>query len=187
MAYWLIKSEPAAYGWERLVKDGETLWDGVRNNTAAINLRTMKAGDQAFFYHSVTGKEIVGVVEISQGDETLTVKQGNRLVEIGQGKDTHHIKFSDREVILDVGNDVLTIKTGNQTTQVKLGKSSTEALQGIELKVGPTSIALTPTGITLKAMTIQIEAQMMATLKGLMTNVNGDGMLKLQGGITMIG
>ena len=67
MAYWLIKSEPAAYGWDRLMKDGETLWDGVRNNTAAINLRTMKAGDQAFFYHSVTGKEIVGVVEISQG------------------------------------------------------------------------------------------------------------------------
>jgi predicted RNA-binding protein with PUA-like domain len=66
MTHWLIKSEPAAYGWDRLVKDGETLWDGVRNNTAAINLRTMKVGDQAFFYHSVTGKEIVGVVEISE-------------------------------------------------------------------------------------------------------------------------
>ena len=62
---WLIKSEPAAYGWDRLVKDGETLWDGVRNHRAAANLRAMKQGDQAFFYHSVTGKEIVGVVEIS--------------------------------------------------------------------------------------------------------------------------
>jgi predicted RNA-binding protein with PUA-like domain len=68
--YWLIKSEPAAYGWENLVSDGETLWDGVRNHRAAMNLRSMKAGEQAFFYHSVTGKEIVGVVEISEAGLT---------------------------------------------------------------------------------------------------------------------
>jgi predicted RNA-binding protein with PUA-like domain len=64
--YWLIKSEPAAYGWDDLVKDGETLWDGVRNHRAANNLRAMKTGDRVFFYHSVTGKEIVGVAEISE-------------------------------------------------------------------------------------------------------------------------
>lgn len=64
--HWLIKSEPAAYGWDNLVEDGETLWDGVRNHRAANNLRAMKQGDQAFFYHSVTGKEIVGVAEISE-------------------------------------------------------------------------------------------------------------------------
>ena len=63
--YWLIKSEPAAYGWDDLVADGETLWDGVRNHRAANNLKAMKPGEQAFFYHSVTGKEIVGVAEIS--------------------------------------------------------------------------------------------------------------------------
>lgn len=63
--YWLIKSEPAAYSWDDLVKDGETLWDGVRNHRAANNLRTMEKGDGAFFYHSVTGKEIVGVAEVS--------------------------------------------------------------------------------------------------------------------------
>ena len=63
---WLIKSEPAAYSWDDLVKDGETLWDGIRNHTAKLNLRAMKMGDQAFFYHSVTGKEIVGIVEISE-------------------------------------------------------------------------------------------------------------------------
>ena len=66
MANWLIKSEPAAYGWDQLQKDGETLWDGVRNHRAAANLRAMQLGDQAFFYHSVTGKEIVGIVEISE-------------------------------------------------------------------------------------------------------------------------
>lgn len=68
--YWLIKSEPAAYGWDRLVKEGETLWDGVRNHRAAANLRAMKQGEHAFFYHSVTGKEIVGVVEISEAGLT---------------------------------------------------------------------------------------------------------------------
>ena len=65
-SHWLIKSEPAAYSWDDLVNDGETLWDGIRNHTAKLNLKAMAAGDQAFFYHSVTGKEIVGVVEISE-------------------------------------------------------------------------------------------------------------------------
>ena len=64
--YWLIKSEPAAYGWEDLERDGETIWDGVRNHRAAGNLRAMAQGEKAFFYHSVTGKEIVGIVEVSE-------------------------------------------------------------------------------------------------------------------------
>lgn len=64
MAYWLVKSEPHKYAWADLVRDGRTIWDGVRNHTAAINLRTMKLGDRAFFYHSNEGKEIVGIVEI---------------------------------------------------------------------------------------------------------------------------
>jgi predicted RNA-binding protein with PUA-like domain len=68
--YWLMKSEPASYGWDRLVKDGGTLWDGVRNHRAKLNLRAMREGDQAFFYHSVTGKEIVGVVEITRAGLT---------------------------------------------------------------------------------------------------------------------
>ncbi|HTV88536.1 MAG TPA: EVE domain-containing protein [Stellaceae bacterium] len=64
MAYWLLKSEPAKYAWEQMVKDGRTHWDGVRNFQATGNLRAMKSGDRAFFYHSNEGKEIVGVVEI---------------------------------------------------------------------------------------------------------------------------
>ena len=64
MAYWLLKSEPHKYAWNDLVRDGRTIWDGVRNHTAAINLRAMKLGDRAFFYHSNEGKEIVGIVEI---------------------------------------------------------------------------------------------------------------------------
>jgi len=64
MSYWLIKSEPSSYSWDRLVADGRTNWDGVRNAQALNNLRAMKIGDRAFFYHSNEGKEIVGVVEV---------------------------------------------------------------------------------------------------------------------------
>ncbi|MEW9856894.1 EVE domain-containing protein [Novosphingobium sp. M1R2S20] len=64
-SYWLMKSEPDAYSWDDLVAEGEGTWDGVRNHRAAKNLRTMQVGDEAFFYHSNIGKEIVGVVRIS--------------------------------------------------------------------------------------------------------------------------
>ncbi|HKS90046.1 MAG TPA: EVE domain-containing protein [Stellaceae bacterium] len=64
MAYWLLKSEPAKYSWEQMVKDGRTHWDGVRNFQASNNLRAMREGDRAFFYHSNEGKEIVGVVTV---------------------------------------------------------------------------------------------------------------------------
>ena len=64
-SYWLMKSEPDAYSWDDLVAEGEGTWDGVRNHRAANNMRAMKVGDQAFFYHSNIGKEIVGIVTIS--------------------------------------------------------------------------------------------------------------------------
>lgn len=64
MAYWLIKSEPSAYSWDQLVKDKKTSWTGVRNFQAQINLKAMKVGDRAFFYHSNEGKEIVGIAEV---------------------------------------------------------------------------------------------------------------------------
>jgi predicted RNA-binding protein with PUA-like domain len=64
MAYWLLKSEPSSYSWDQLLADGQTRWDGVRNAQALNNLRAMKLGDRAFFYHSNEGKEIVGVVEV---------------------------------------------------------------------------------------------------------------------------
>jgi predicted RNA-binding protein with PUA-like domain len=64
MQYWLLKSEPSSYSWDRLVADGRTHWDGVRNHQAANNLKAMKPGDRAFFYHSGEGPAIVGVAEI---------------------------------------------------------------------------------------------------------------------------
>ena len=69
-SYWLMKSEPDAYGWDDLVAEGEGTWDGVRNHRAANNLRAMKPGDEAFFYHSNIGKEIVGIARISESGLT---------------------------------------------------------------------------------------------------------------------
>ncbi|MCW4461850.1 EVE domain-containing protein [Sphingomonas sp. BT-65] len=66
MNLWLMKSEPETFGWDDLVRDGKTEWDGVRNYTAALNLKAMKVGDRAFFYHSVQGLEIVGIMEVSR-------------------------------------------------------------------------------------------------------------------------
>ena len=64
MNYWIIKSEPVKYPWDKLVKDGSTMWDGVRNYTARNNLREMKIGDICCFYHSNEGKEIVGLAKV---------------------------------------------------------------------------------------------------------------------------
>ena len=66
MAYWLIKSEPFKYSWDQFVKDKETFWDGVRNYAARNNLRGMKKGDLAFFYHSNEGTEIVGIAMVAR-------------------------------------------------------------------------------------------------------------------------
>lgn len=65
-SYWLVKSEPFKYSWEDLVKDGSTYWDGVRNYMARNNLRDMKKGDLALYYHSNEGKEVVGVAKITR-------------------------------------------------------------------------------------------------------------------------
>lgn len=62
--HWLVKSEPFKYSWDRLVEDGSTFWDGVRNYEARNNLQAMKVGDLALYYHSNEGKEVVGIARI---------------------------------------------------------------------------------------------------------------------------
>ena len=70
MSYWLMKSEPDVYGWDDLEREGEGIWDGVRSHQAKNNLVAMEVCDQAFFYHSNIGREIVGIVEISKAGLT---------------------------------------------------------------------------------------------------------------------
>jgi predicted RNA-binding protein with PUA-like domain len=65
-AYWLVKSEPDAFSWDQQVANDVEPWTGVRNHMAKNNLKAMKKGDLAFFYHSNVGKEIVGVVRVAK-------------------------------------------------------------------------------------------------------------------------
>ena len=77
MNYWLVKSEPEAYSWSQLVKDGKTAWTGVRNFAARNNLRAMKKGDLVFFYHSGEGKEVVGIAKVAKENyPDPTAKEG---------------------------------------------------------------------------------------------------------------
>ncbi|RPA70318.1 EVE domain-containing protein [Cyclobacteriaceae bacterium YHN15] len=66
MNYWLVKSEPSEYGWEDLLKNGEEIWDGIRNFQARNYLLEMKMGDLVFFYHSGKTREIVGIAEVTE-------------------------------------------------------------------------------------------------------------------------
>ena len=77
MAHWLMKSEPESYGWDDLVRDGGTEWDGVRNNAARLHLRAMKNGDEAFFYHSMSDKAVVGIMRVTR--EAQARPEGRRL------------------------------------------------------------------------------------------------------------
>jgi predicted RNA-binding protein with PUA-like domain len=73
--FWLVKQEPSAYSWADLAKDGKTQWTGVRNYTARNNLRAMREDDAVLFYHSVVGKEVVGIARVireAYADPTAT-------------------------------------------------------------------------------------------------------------------
>ena len=64
MNYWLVKSEPGAYSWDDFVKLGRDHWDGVRNYQARNNMKLMKVGDEILFYHSIVGKQVVGIAKV---------------------------------------------------------------------------------------------------------------------------
>ena len=78
MNYWLVKSEPESYSWDTFVKERRAAWTGVRNYQARNNLRAMKRGDIVFFYHSVTGKELVGIARVDkEAYADPTAKEGD--------------------------------------------------------------------------------------------------------------
>jgi type VI secretion system secreted protein VgrG len=108
-------------------------------------------------------------------DETVTI-----------GHDETVTIDNNRCVTITKGDDTLTIKMGNASTSIKTGKSETEALQSIELKVGQSSVKLDQSGVTIKGMNIQVEGQVSVSVKGLTTQVNADTMLTLKGALTMI-
>ncbi|HEY7208795.1 MAG TPA: type VI secretion system tip protein TssI/VgrG [Bryobacteraceae bacterium] len=147
-----------------------------------------KHGSEEVFLHAE--KDLISTIE---HDETRTVK--NDRTTVVTGNETKTVQRGDEKITLDDGSQTLTISKGsqkvtlsmgNQTTSISLGKSETEAMQSIELKVGESSVKLDQSGVTIKGLTIRIEAQIEAELKGIMTHVKGDGMLIAKGGLVMI-
>jgi predicted RNA-binding protein with PUA-like domain len=80
MAQWLMKTEPEDYSWDRLVADGETEWNGVRNHQAAANMRAMRKGDRVFFYRSVVEPAIVGIMTVSEEAYPASAEPGEKFV-----------------------------------------------------------------------------------------------------------
>jgi len=76
--YWLVKQEPTSYPWSAFLKDGRAAWTGVRNFQARNNLRAMRKGDRALYYHSVVGKEVMGIAEVAaEAYPDPTAKEGD--------------------------------------------------------------------------------------------------------------
>jgi type VI secretion system secreted protein VgrG len=109
-------------------------------------------------------------ITITQGNHSLTINQGNQSITLNQG---------NQSTQLDMGNQSIKLSMGNQTTKVDMGAVSTTAMQSITLTVGGSSIKIDPMGVTIKGMMIQITADTMA-------EIQGEAMLILKGGITMI-
>ncbi len=116
-------------------------------------------------------------------DRTETVDHDETITIHGQQSNTID---KDQSTTITMGNQSIELKMGNQTTKIDLGKIETSALQSIELKVGPSSIKLDPSGITIKGLTITVDASIQGTFKSLMTQVTGSAMTQVQGGIVMI-
>lgn len=90
--YWMVKTEPEAYAWETFVRDGRTVWDGVRNYQARNHLRAMRAGDQVLFYASVTTKAVLGTATVKREHfPDPSAKEGDwSAVELALGKALPH-------------------------------------------------------------------------------------------------
>jgi predicted RNA-binding protein with PUA-like domain len=87
--YWLVKSEPATYSWDDLVREGRTAWTGVRNYAARLHLRAMRAGDVVLFYHSGDAKSVVGIARVTRPafpDKTADPAEGWVAVVLAPGK-----------------------------------------------------------------------------------------------------
>lgn len=133
--------------------------------------------------HYETIKEGNHIETIAKGDHTFKIETGSQEIEIKKNR-TQTIEGKHTKTI--TGNDATTVKSGNMTVNVSMGKISMEAMQEISLKVGASTITIKPAEISIKSPIIKITADGMAEMKSPMTTVKGDGMLTLKGGITMI-
>ena len=114
MKYWLLKSEPDAWSWDNQIKEGSSMWDGVRNYQARNNLKEMKKNDLCFFYHSVTEKSIIGIVKVVKEYYSDPTDKTGRFVVV----DVKATKKLKKPVSLDQ------IKKNNKLKNIALVKQS---------------------------------------------------------------
>tara|TARA_Y100001935_G_C17243380_1_gene476946 strand:+ start:154 stop:582 length:429 start_codon:yes stop_codon:yes gene_type:complete len=124
MEYWLLKSEPHAWSWDNQVKEGASMWDGVRNYQARNNLKKMKKNDLCFFYHSVTEKSIVGIVKVVKEHYPDPTDKTGRFVVV----DVKAIKKLKNPVYLDQ------IKENKKLKNIALVKQSRLSVMPIKIK-----------------------------------------------------
>ncbi len=140
------------------------------NDTLKVGFDKKKNGDQTVsIYNNRT-------VSLDQGNESFTVKKGTRTVTV-KGDDTHEVQSGNLSVKVDQGNASYTISQG---------KCTISAQQSIELTVGQTSIKMTPTGVTIQAQMIKIQASGMLQALGGFHKINGDSLVQIQGGMVKI-
>jgi type VI secretion system secreted protein VgrG len=135
---------------------------------------------------ALTVQEGNETLAIQKGNQALKIDKGNQAINIDKGNQTITLGQGNRVVTLSQGNDTLAIKRGNLSVKLDMGKSSTEAMQGIELKVGQNSIVINQSGITLQGMTIKLEGQVQVQVQAPMAQVQADATLTLKGGVVMI-
>ena len=136
-SFWVIKQEPSQYSWQQFEKDGSTYWDGVRNYQARNNLKAMKKGDKLLFYHSVIGKEIVGIAEVTRESYPDPTTDDERWVVV----DLKPLKALKVPVPLEI------IKTHQELSDIPLIKQSRLSVMPIKkkefqvlLKLGKTNL-----------------------------------------------
>lgn len=146
------------------------------NDTLKVGFEKQDAGDQTIdIYNNRTAT-------LEKGTDKLQVKEGNREGLIDKGNDTLQIKEGNRETTIDKGNDTLTIKTGNQTITIEQGKGTIEACSELLLKVGDSTIKITPSSIEMASVSIKLEASGNFEASGAQSKVVGSGTLDLDGG-----
>ncbi|MDZ4779010.1 MAG: type VI secretion system tip protein TssI/VgrG [Planctomycetia bacterium] len=168
------------------------------NDTLKVGFEKKDKGDQTIDIHNDR------TITVTEGNQLLTVKQGNRTVNVDTGNDAHKVAKGHRTVDVDTGNDTQTvktgnlavnvdtgnethtIKTGNHDLKVNTGAATTEAGQKIELKVGGNSIVIDQQGITISAMKISITAQGNLELSGTMAKLSGAAEVSIKGAIVLI-
>lgn len=133
MNYWLVKSEPSTFSWDDLVRDKKTVWDGVRNFQARNNLKAMKKGDVAFFYHSNEDKAIVGMAKIIK--EAYPEPKDNNWIAVDIA--------SDKKLKNPVS--LAQIKTDKRLANMVLVKSSRLSVQPVKAEEFDIILALSET------------------------------------------